>query len=89
MCSRKSTGSWQRKAVRSIPAASRAREGNITIRPGTWAKIDSPLWLCQMAPPVRYPPIGTRSTMGTQNSPPERHRMVAASVLICCMAVQM
>ena len=41
-------------------------------RPGTWAKIDSPHWLCQIEPPVRYPPIATRSTIGTVHDPFER-----------------
>ena len=33
--------------------------------------------------------MGTRSTMGQLNAPFERHRIVAASLLICCMAGQM
>ena len=54
-----------------------------------WVKIDSPDWECQMAPPLTYPPIGTRRTIGHEKAPLDRHRMVAASLLIWCMAGQM
>jgi len=41
-----------------------------------------------MAPP-EVAPIGTRSTIGQENAPLDRQRMVAASLFICCMAGQM
>ena len=53
LCSRNITGSSQRNAVRSRPAASLARDGMMTMSPGMWVKIDSPHWECQMPPPVR------------------------------------
>ena len=74
--------------MRNKPAASRARDGNAICRPGMWAKIDSPHWLCQIAPPCRYPPIGMRTTIGQVNSPFDRHRVVAASDLIWFIAGQ-
>ena len=42
-----------------------------------------------MAPPVRYPPMATRTTSGQVNAPLDRQRMVAASLRSCCMAGQM
>ena len=78
-----------REGAAQQPDGVTRREGNATSRPGMWAKIDSPLWECQMAPPVRYPPMATRTTRGQVKSPLDRHRMVAASLRSCCMAGQM
>ena len=73
-----------------MPAASRARDGNTTISPGTWAKIDSPHWLCQIAPPVQVAADrDPQHHRARDHAPFDRQRIVAASVLICVMAGQM
>ncbi len=54
-------------AVRRSPAASAAVDGNTTRRPGQCAKMLSPDWLWYKLPPRRYPPTGTRMTIGHEN----------------------
>ena len=51
LCSRNITGSSQRIAVRSNPAASAAFEGNAMRIPGQCAKMLSPDWLWYGPPP--------------------------------------
>jgi hypothetical protein len=72
LCSRNSTGSSQRIEVLSRPAASDALLGKTMRMPGQCAKIDTPDWLWYGAPPLRYPPIGTRTTIGHDQWLPER-----------------
>ena len=89
MCSRKRTGSSQRIAVRSRPAASIAVEGYAMRMPGQCAKMLSPDWLWYGPPPRRYPPIGTRITTGADQLLPERYRIIDSSSRICIIAGQM
>jgi len=48
-------GPWRMRALIGFadPIRPGIREAMAMARPGMWAKIDSPHWLCQMAPPVR------------------------------------
>ena len=66
MCSKNSTGSLSRIAVRSSPLASYGVDGITTLSPGTWVKNASTD--CEWySAPWTPPPYGARTTIGTAN----------------------
>src|SRR6185503_3343617 len=89
LCSRNITGSSQRIDVRNKPAASMAVEGYAMRIPGQCAKMLSPDWLWYGPPPRRYPPIGTRMTIGHVYVLPDRYRSIDISSRSCIIAGQM